>query len=166
MTMDEDEAAFETLFREWQGPVYRWVLRIVRDPGIAEDVTAESFWRAWRARARFDPARGHGPWLRRIATNAALSHLARKRSLAEQPLPIQIPAGTETPRDPVLRAALAHAVYRLSPKLQAVVLLGLVEDQPYAEIADALGVSLAAVKVRMFRAVRQLRRTLADVESH
>jgi RNA polymerase sigma-70 factor (ECF subfamily) len=164
--MHEDETAFATVFREWQGPVYRWVLRIVRDPGAAEDVTAEAFLRAWRARAHFDPARGHGPWLRRIATNAALNHLTQRRRLAEQALPDQIAAGTNAPSDPVLRTVLANAVSRLSPKLQVVVLLGLVEEQPYVDIAEALGVGVSTVKVRMFRAVRQLRSRLADLESH
>ena len=77
-----------------------------------------------------------------------------------------MPAAGARPADPAVRQALVGAVQRLSPKLQAVVMLALVEDQPYADIAEALGVSIATVKVRMFRAVRQLRRALAHLESH
>src|SRR2546428_6331819 len=44
--------AFETLFRQFQGQVYGWILRIVRDTGAAEDLTVETFWRIYRARAR------------------------------------------------------------------------------------------------------------------
>lgn len=163
--MHDDEAAFEARFREWQAAVYRWVRRIVRDPGAAEDVTADAFWRAWRARARFDPSKSYGPWIRRIATNAALSHLASaRRGGVSTQLPGDLPAATRTGTDPDVRRAVVGAVRRLSPKLQAVVLLALVEDQPYAEIAEALGVTVATVKVRMFRAVRQLRRDLAHLE--
>jgi len=72
-----DLEAFETLFRQFQGQVHRWVVRIVRDPGAAEDLTIETFWRVYRARARFDPARDFGAWARRIACNVALDHLKR-----------------------------------------------------------------------------------------
>jgi RNA polymerase sigma factor (sigma-70 family) len=67
--------AFETLFRQFQGEVFGWIIRIVRDPGIAEDLTVETFWRIHRARSRFDPARSFGAWARRIATNTALDYL-------------------------------------------------------------------------------------------
>src|SRR5512142_124215 len=77
-----DADAFEALFRQFSVEVHRWVMRIVRDPSAADDVVVETFWRAYRSRARFDPARSFGAWLRRVATNAALDELrsARKRS--------------------------------------------------------------------------------------
>src|SRR6266849_1802550 len=74
-----DQAALEVLFRRFEAEVYRWILRIVRDSGAAEDVLAESFWRAYRGRARFDVTRSFGAWMRRIATNAALDHLRTTR---------------------------------------------------------------------------------------
>jgi len=46
--------AFETLFRQFQGDVYGWIMQVVRDRGIAEDLTIETFWRIYRARERFD----------------------------------------------------------------------------------------------------------------
>ena len=61
-----DLGAFETLFREYQGEVFRWIVRIVRDPGIAEDLTIETFWRIHKAHARFDPDRSFGAWARRF----------------------------------------------------------------------------------------------------
>jgi RNA polymerase sigma factor (sigma-70 family) len=155
-----DERAFEALFRVWQGEVFRWVLRIVRDRGVAEEITAEAFWRAYRSRARFDPSRSFGAWMRRIATNAALDHLRRARpAIDDRARLVDIPGvdplpGRET-RDQVA-AALGH----LSPKLRVVVMLGLIEDRPYAEIADALEISVATVKTRMSRAMRGMRREL------
>ena len=74
-----DIQAFEALFREYQGEVYGWIIRIVHDSGAAEDLTIETFWRIYRARARFDPCRSFGAWARRIATNLALEHLSRRR---------------------------------------------------------------------------------------
>src|SRR4249920_1437704 len=77
-----DDQAFESLFRLFEREVYRWILRIVRDPSAAEDALVDAFWRAHRARARFDPSRSFGAWIRRIATNAAL---ARLRSIGRHP---------------------------------------------------------------------------------
>lgn len=74
-----DIQAFEALFREYQGEVYGWIIRIVHDSGAAEDLTIETFWRIYRARARFDPYRSFGAWARRIGTNLAMEHLSRRR---------------------------------------------------------------------------------------
>lgn len=155
-----DERAFERLFRQFEREVYGWILRIVRDPSGAEDVLAESFWRAFRGRAQFDPARSFGAWMRRIATNAALDHLrALKRTRGWQSTPdaLAAPVGP----DPETNEAIALAFRRLPPDLQIVAALALLEEQPYADIADALGVPEGTVKSRVFRATRLLREELA-----
>src|SRR5207302_590514 len=84
-----DIEAFEALFRQLQSEVYGWIVRNVRDPGIAEYLTVETCWRINRARARFDPTRNPVPWARRIATNVALDYLKGRKPEAE--LPVQIP---------------------------------------------------------------------------
>ncbi|MBZ5553450.1 MAG: RNA polymerase sigma factor [Acidobacteriia bacterium] len=155
-----DLDAFEMLFRQFQGEVYRWIARILRDPRTAEDVTLETFWRIYRARSRFDPKRSFGAWARRIATNAALDHL--KTARREVPLPQQLPE-RPTP-DGIARQDVCDAVhrafFRLPAKLRAVATLALVEELPLSEIGGALGISVAAVKSRQFRAVRLLRKEL------
>jgi len=156
-----DLAAFEALFRQFQGDVEGWVLRIVRNQAAAEDVTLEAFWRIYRARALFDPRRSFGAWARRVATNAALDYL--KRTPVEVALPAETPSsGQET--NPVvgreLREALERAFGRLSPRLRAAAALALIEERPYDEIAEALGISVGAVKGRVFRALRILRSDL------
>jgi RNA polymerase sigma-70 factor (ECF subfamily) len=155
-----DLDAFEALFRRHQREVYGWIVRLVRDPAAAEDLTVETFWRIYRAHARFDPARSFEPWARRIATNAALDHLKTARletdltdGLVSPPLPH--PGISEE-----LRRKTARAFCRLPPKLKVAAMLALIEDQPYKEIADALGISTGAVKVRVFRALRFLRKEL------
>jgi RNA polymerase sigma-70 factor (ECF subfamily) len=151
---------FETLVRQFQGEVYGWIVRIVRDPGTAEDLTVETFWRVYRARTQFKAEGNFPAWVRRIATNLALDHLKRRHP--EQSL-IEEPPGEPRP-DPVLqremREAIQRAFRRLPAKLQVAATLALVEEQPYDEIADALGTSVGAVKLRVFRAVRILRKRL------
>jgi RNA polymerase sigma-70 factor (ECF subfamily) len=71
--------AFETLVRQFQGDIYAWTVRIVRDPGVAEDLTVETLWRVYRARHQFRPDCNFGAWTRRIATNLAIDHLRRNR---------------------------------------------------------------------------------------
>ena len=152
--------AFETLVRQFQGDIYAWIVRIVRDPGIAEDLTVETLWRIYRARQQFRPDGHFGPWARRIATNSALDHLRRKRpeeSLLAEPAAPPLP-------DPLhqreTREHIQQAFRRLPAKLQLTATLALVEERPYDEIADALGTSVGAVKLRVFRAVRILRKRL------
>ena len=67
--------AFEELFRAHQPDVYRWISIWCANPALAEDLTIETSWRIYRARARFDPDRCFGAWARRIAVNLAMGHL-------------------------------------------------------------------------------------------
>jgi len=145
------------LVRQFQGDIYAW---IVRDPGIAEDLTVETLWRIYRARHQFRTDGNFAAWARRIATNLAIDHLRRKRP--EQSLLTELPG--PTPPDHLLqqetRKKIEQAFRRLPAKLQVAATLALVEEQPYEEIADALGTSVGAVKLRVFRAVRILRKQL------
>ena len=155
-----DRDAFEALFRRYQADVYRWILRIVRERSAAEDVLVETFWRAYRARARFDWSRSFGAWIRRIATNAARDHLRAARGRA-MTVPLTTEPQAPAASDRALAESIALAFRRLPPKLQIVATLALVEDCPHAEIADALDVPLGTVKSRLFRALRALRKELA-----
>jgi RNA polymerase sigma-70 factor (ECF subfamily) len=159
-----DIQAFEALFREYQGEVYGWVVRIVRDPGAAEDLTLETFWRIYRARARFDPCRPFGAWARRIATNLALEHLSRRRAENRLDHGLPPPAAAGAAPDPAVgadvRAKVAAAFAELPAKLRVAATLAMIEETPYAEIAEALGISINGVKSRVFRAARRLRRSL------
>ncbi len=153
--------AFETLVRQFQADIYAWTVRIVRDPGVAEDLTVETLWRVYRARHQFRPDGNFGAWARRIATNLAIDHLRRNRPV--QSFPAE-PVGMPQP-DPLVRREtqerIQQAFRRLPAKLQVAATLALVEELPYDEIAGALGTSVSAVKLRVFRAVRILRKRLS-----
>jgi RNA polymerase sigma-70 factor (ECF subfamily) len=158
-----DRDAFETLFRAHQAEVFAWIVRIVRDTGAAEDLTLETFWRIYRARNRFDSQRSFGAWARRIACNLALDHLKTLRpeaALAENLSPV-IESDPGVRQE--VRSKTAWAFQQLPAKLQVVAGLALIEEQPYQEIADALGVSMGTVKSRVFRAVRLLRKQLKEM---
>jgi RNA polymerase sigma-70 factor (ECF subfamily) len=156
--------AFETIYREHQREVYGWILRIVRNAGTAEELTVETFWRIYRAHAAFDPGRGFEPWARRIATNAALDWLRTRRPERELTGEMVAEAAATAVGDPgvsaEIRVKTAQAFGRLAPRLRVAAVLAVVEERPYKEVAEALGISVAAVKLRAFRALRLLRKDL------
>jgi RNA polymerase sigma-70 factor (ECF subfamily) len=158
-----DLEAFESLFRQFQGEVFRWIVRIVRDRGVAEDLTIETFWRIHRAHARFDPRRSFAAWARRIATNAALDYLKTSRRETELPEDLQSPALPDPGIRQEVRERVNKAFGELPPKLRVAATLALIEEEPYQEIADALGIRVGAVKLRVFRAVRLLRKRLNEM---
>lgn len=161
-----DPEAFEDLFRQYQGAVYAWIVRIVRDRGIAEDLTVETFWRIHKSRDRFTADGNFGAWAYRIATNLALSHV--RRALVEEELPEDI-LQSESPDSAVqgeMVGQIRQAFQRLPAKLQITVSMALVEEQSYPEIAEALGVPVGTVKSRVFRAVRILRKQLKRLRVH
>jgi RNA polymerase sigma factor (sigma-70 family) len=170
-----DLNAFETLFHRYQSEVFRWIVIIVRDPSLAEDLTIETFWRIHRAHARFDASRSFEAWARRIATHAALdyfkssSHKFAKNTQTwdtadpQQDFPLQDLPQPAQPNPAIaqeLRAKTAQAFHQLPPTLRVAATLALIEEQPYKEIAATLGVSEGAVKLRVFRALRLLRISL------
>lgn len=158
-----DLDAFEILFRQFQKEVYGWIVRIVRDPRVAEELTMETFWRLYRSHARFDPTRSFGAWARRIATNLALDHLKHVRPEVQ----FQESRSLETPPDAAIqrdtRERIQQAFSQLPPKLRVAATLALIEERPYEEIAEALSIPVGTVKSRLFRATRLLREHLKQL---
>lgn len=158
-----DLEAFEAVFREFQGRVYGWIFRMVRDTGVAEDLTVETFWRIYKARRRFDHNGSFGAWTYRIATNLALDHLRQKPRMVQ----IEEEVRQEARADPVEqrehREKIRSALLSLPPRFQVVVTMSLIDQRSHQEIAEALRISTGTVKSRVFRAVRLLRRKLEQM---
>ena len=152
-----NDEAFERLFREYQHSVYGWIVRIVRDPAAAEDLTIETFWRIYRTRERYDETREFGPWARRFATNCALNYLKTVRKT-----PPRAAALHSLPQQEAFdqKDKIRDAFEALPAKLRIAATLALIEELPYDEIAAALDISVGAVKSRVFRATRKLRSRL------
>jgi len=159
-------SGFETLFRLHQRAVFGWVQRIVRNPAAAEEITVEAFWRIFRAHARLDPARGFEGWARRIATNAAIDYLRTVRPEAELSPEMAATLPAQSAGDPAISAEVrrktAQAFDRLPATLRVAAVLAVVEERPHKEVAESLGISVAAVKLRVFRALRLLRKDLTQ----
>ncbi len=168
------ELAFRTLVERYQRPVFSLVLRMVHDRGIAEDVTQDVFVKAWLALARYDPRRRFASWLFKIASNAAIDQLRRKK-LPTTPIETSDPdhssildriedERSESPDSLVKRrelsSALEAAVAALRPEYRLVVLLRFREELPYRDIAEATGMPLGTVKTNLRRARREIEERL------
>jgi RNA polymerase sigma-70 factor (ECF subfamily) len=170
-----DRDAFAEIVRTYQRRVYAVAVRMTRRHEVADDITQDTFVRAYRSLESFDLERPLQPWLMRIAMNVAINYLngAARR---ERPLPEDGSAGAERrfPREEPLDAnperALAseelaldleRAVERLPADQRTVFLLKVVEELRYEEIAELLGISEGTVMSRLSRARGRLKMMLA-----
>jgi RNA polymerase sigma factor (sigma-70 family) len=152
------DRAFETLYRRYADDVYRYALALLRNPADAEDVTQTTFLNAYRAVKRGEQIKKPKNWLITIAHNAARSRYARaSRRVDEVPLEdhleqLSVP---EVERPQVQE--VLEALGQLPLNQRAALVMRVLEDRTYAEIADTLGVSVSAVETLIFRARRSLR---------
>jgi RNA polymerase sigma-70 factor (ECF subfamily) len=156
-----DASAFDALFARWARPLLRYLERMVRDAGAAEELVQEAFLRVYRARERYEPDARFSTWLYRIATNLALNELRRPRrrdphdsldAPDAQPLAAGSPPADEEvdARRRVERLELALA--ELPERQRAALWLTAVEGLSSAEVAESLEVSESAVKALVHRA--------------
>jgi RNA polymerase sigma-70 factor (ECF subfamily) len=176
-----DELAYAQLVEENAGRIYRLALRLMGNEADAEDVLQETFLSAFRSIDRFESRSSLSTWLYRIATNAALMRL--RRNEPEQVSvddPVENDEGDLIPRqffdfcclpeDDLLRdearEEMIRAVEELSPTLRSVFVLRDVEGLSTEETAEALDLSISAVKSRLMRARLKLRERLSVYFSH
>jgi len=158
--------AFEEMVKRYQRRVYGVARRIVQRHDVADDVTQEAFLRGYQALASFDVERPFGPWICRIAANLAVNHVRSPRA-REQELPeghLETRSNASDPLRDVLeneaQSVLQQALAGLPPDQRAVLVLRVVEDLSYREIADALQLEMGTVMSRLSRAREKLRRAL------
>jgi RNA polymerase sigma-70 factor, ECF subfamily len=158
--------AFDALFRQWYEPVVRVAHRILRDQGVAEEVTQDVFLELWRRRDSLPDGSSVPAYLMQSARNRALNHLRHLKVQQKSQVFLEalhepsVAADTEA-RSTELIAAIHEAVTALPPRTREVFTLSRERNLRYAEIADLLGISVKAVEANMSRALRHLRERLA-----
>ena len=177
-----DYRAFEELVRRYRSAVYALALRMLRNPGDAEELTQETFLSAWQNLPGFRGDASFGSWLHRICANFALMRLRRKKlepELTEDaalPEPrfdgngtlLSVPSyewarGTEEKvLDRELAQAIEEATEKLTDDYRVVFLLRDYDGLSYEDIASTLGMTVPAVKSRLHRARLALRESIAD----
>lgn len=160
-----DQAAFRELVQRYQGPLYSFVLRMVRRPPIAEELVQEAFLRAFRAASRYKPSASVSTWLFHIAARLAMNEAARAHHRhevsGEAPETADDVRGPHAELERKERARLIEeALARLPAKQRAAVVLARFEDMSYREIGKVLGLSEGAVDGLLQRARGALARLL------
>ena len=133
--------------------------RLLMSKADAEDVVHDVFVGLPEALRRYEERGALASWLKRVTVRVALSRLRREEVRAVQALDGSIAAPS---RDTAAAIDLEAAMATLPPSLRAVLVLKEIEGYSHAEIADTVGISVAASKVRLHRALRALRHLLEE----
>ena len=155
--------AFQTLLNERGGRWYNACLRITRDKDLAADAVQEALLKAWHRRDDFRGDAALDTWIHRIALNAAIDLVRRRKTRAEDELDVDsgLAEPSASPDSEYTRRALEKdltvAMQRLSPKERQTFLLKHIEGWKLDEIAESLETSTNNVKSILFRAIRKLR---------
>lgn len=182
-----DRSVFPELVRRHKTPVYNFILRQVRSPSAAEDLTQDTFVRVVQNASDFRHSSRFSTWVYTIARNLCIDHL-RKMSLRRHPSLDQPTAqdggedgptlGERTrdahPKATVDRAVIAgelgvriqSAVEELPSDQREVFLMREVGNVPFKDIAEIVGVSENTIKSRMRYALERLQKTLAEYEDY
>ena len=163
-----DRTAFDELVKATYADTYTLAHRLTGNEEDARDVVQEAYLRAYKGLKRFRGDAQFTTWLYRITANAASSYLSRAGRHRHEELdddaflidddPAHDPAAAADAS--TLRERLTAALETMPPRLRAVVVLRDVYDLPHEEIADQLGITEGAAKVRLHRARRRLREQL------
>jgi len=165
MALDGNEDAFTALYRRRQGPVYRFALHMSGSPQVAEEVTQEVFIFLLQRGRDFDPERGAvGAYLFGVARNYVRRAMEKSYSEAVNTTPAEDDdPNLVTDFDPVrdiARSQTSKAVWKavlsLPEHYREVVVLCDLQDQTYADAAQALGCALGTVRSRLHRAHEML----------
>lgn len=151
--------AFAQLVLRHQTRAYRVALRMLGNPADAEDAAQEAFLAAWRALDRFRFDSSFSTWLQRIVVNRCLNMLRARRSVPEQHAdrePVAMPGPQEAVEVHEQLMVLRQALQRLTSEQRAVFILRYLEGCTLEEIAQALDISIPAVKSRLHRARAEL----------
>lgn len=148
-----DDQAFGILFEQYHAPILNYLHRMVSDRAVAEDLTQDTFIKAYKSLPKTTPDLAFKAWLYRIATNTAISHLRRGKIVKWLPFLGEHETTVERLDTSVTRQTDISAVLDSLPKhYSAVLLLRHYQGLSLAETAQALDITENAAKLRLFRA--------------
>lgn len=178
---DGDEKAYERLMKKYQKSVYYLALKMVRNDEDAEDLTQESFAKAFASLNSFDPKFAFSTWLFRIATNSCIDYIRRKKLMTMSldtgtktedggNMVMQIEDHGRTPYEQYLRSQrheyLNIALGRLPERYKKLVELRYYKEYSYEEVAEELNLPLGTVKAQLHRARELLNQELSAMEQN
>lgn len=168
---DGDRTAMHTLYARHNVRVYRFILRIVRDTTIAEDLVSQVFLDVWRTAAQFEGRSQVSTWLLSIARFKALTALRQRRfEDIDQDEVREIADDADTPETSLERATtsaiLRACVAKLSPAHREIITLIYYHEKSVEEVGQIIGIPQSTVKTRMFYARKHLAELLRGAGVH
>jgi len=166
-----DLEALTALVERYQNRLYRYLLRLVKQPSVAEDLFQQTWLRVMERISNYDPERNFEAWLFSVAHNLTIDHLRRYRPESlDEPLPSGhtreelLPGTDPSALEKLLvgerKTWIADAITELPVVYREVVTLRFEEEMKLEEIATVLAVPLSTVKSRLHRGLKGLRRLL------
>lgn len=161
----DPSVTFDRLFVEYQHAIFNYVLRMVGDRDRAEDITQDTFVKAYRKLDTLTDEISVRSWLYRIATNTAIDEIRRRRFFFTTDTPPDRADHRPGPDAQVIGAQLDNsiqrALLRLNPNQRQCLVLSDIEDMSGQQIAEVMGLSYGAVRTLLCRARGEMRRHLA-----
>ncbi len=175
---DNDAAAFNEIVARYKNRVYNYICRTVGPGADADDLTQETFIRAYMNIKSFQSRATLNTWLFRIATNICIDHQRKVKRIQSNLVPLQredadneedvqmdIPDTRYNPEDMLLtkelNTELSKALLDLPEKLRTVILLHDIEGLAYEEIMEIVDCPLGTVKSRLFNARQTIRKKIS-----
>ena len=167
-----NDQAFGCLVEEYQKPVFSLCYRMLGNSRDAEDASQESFIRAYRHLKRYDPNRSFATWLLSIAAHYCIDRTRKRRlpTISTDVIPAEIVADRNAPnpekefRQQEKELLIQNIMDDLKPTDRAAIILRYWHDYSEVEIAEALDLTVSAVKSRLYRARRSLAEAWLEIE--
>ena len=165
---DRDEAAIfvEALFGKHHAEIYAYLLRMLREPELAADLTQDAFVKAYRSYATLEKPENARAWLYQIAHRVALDEVRRRKIVRFLPWtgesPGSAPSAERLVMDAHLSGDMQRALSKIPERQRSALLLAELHDLTGLELAAALGVSHVAARALLTRARESLRQALAS----
>jgi RNA polymerase sigma-70 factor (ECF subfamily) len=159
-----NQQAFNRLVEAYQRPVYNLTYRMLGNPQEAEDAAQETFLRAFSRLRQYDSSHKFSTWILSIANHHCIDRLRKRRgsqvSIDDNPVLQNLEEGSPQPEANVLdqeqASELQALIEQLEPEYRTPLILRYWEDYSYEQIALVMGLTVAAVKSRLFRARKQV----------
>jgi RNA polymerase sigma-70 factor (ECF subfamily) len=165
-----DTEAFGELVTKYRAKILARLRGMVRNEHDARDLAQEGFLKAWHSIRQFQGRSSFYTWLYSISVNLAIESLRRRGRCLEVELDHAIPSSVPSPRANYqrheIRQHINAALAQLSPEHRAVIVLKVIEDLQYQEIAKILNVSVGTVMSRLFYARKKLQSILRPLYNH
>ncbi len=174
--LEGDQERYGELVGRYRGRLVNYLYRLLRDYGEANDLSQEVFLKVYRALDRYNPKYKFSTWLFRVAQNAAIDQIRKRRlQLVSMDRPVassdeqrtwEFPSGERGPygelRNLERGAAIQEAIERLPWEYRELIVLRHFGELSYDEIASLKGMPLGTVKNKLFRGRQMLKERLSD----